>query len=214
MISFGRHRPLASIVSVLGAFIAGAGLVASLGAQDSKPAPAQMNHDELAKAMGAAQKFTAPSRHHKELERFVGKWTTKARIFMGGTGTPPESGTAEFRWLMDGRWLSCDMDGSMMGMKMKAYLVLGYDNFKMSFVQTSVTDFDTAMIRLEGDMDPSGKTLLLYGTLDEYLTGEHDKMVKYVYRFESADRITLEVHDLPIGEHNTKVVEWVFERVK
>jgi len=81
-------------------------------------------------------------------------------------------------------------------------------------VQTSVTDFDTAMNRMEGDMDPSGKSLLLYGTLDEYLTGEHDKMVKYVYRFDSADRITLEVHDLPIGEHNTKVVEWIFERVK
>ncbi|MDZ4753385.1 MAG: DUF1579 family protein [Phycisphaerae bacterium] len=214
MISVCRHRSLLSIASVLGAFVAGTGLVASLGAQNTKPAPAPINNDEIAKAMVAAQKFTVPSTHHKELERFVGKWTTKSRIFMGGTATPPESGTAEFRWLMDGRWLICDTDGSMMGMKMKGFVLLGYDNFKMSYVQTSVTDFDTAMNRMEGDMDPSGKSLLLYGTLDEYLTGEHDKMVKYVYRFDSADRITLEVHDLPIGEHNTKVVEWIFERVK
>jgi hypothetical protein len=77
-----------------------------------------------------------------------------------------------------------------------------------------VGNFDTAMIRAEGDMDPSGKALLLYGTLDEYLTGEHDKMVKTVWRFPSADKLVMEVHDLPIGEQNTKVFEVVYTRAK
>jgi serine/threonine protein kinase len=49
-------------------------------------------------------------------------------------------------------------------------------------------------------------------TLDEYLTGEVAKMVKYVWRFESADRFVIEVHDLPIGENNTKVFEIVHTR--
>jgi hypothetical protein len=68
------------------------------------------------------------------------------------------------------------------------------------------------MTHAEGDMDPSGNTLIAYGTLDEYLTGEHDKMVKYVWRFQSPTRIVLEVHDLPIGENNTKVVEVTLEK--
>ena len=63
-------------------------------------------------------------------------------------------------------------------------------------------------------MDPSGKAILSYGTLDEYLTGEHDKMVKYVWRFLSADEMILEVHDLPIGEKGTQVIEIRFKRRK
>ena len=52
----------------------------------------------------------------------------------------------------------------------------------------------------------------VYGTIDEYLTGENDKAVKNVWRFPSDDRMILEVHDLAIGEENTKVVEVTFTR--
>jgi len=58
----------------------------------------------------------------------------------------------------------------------------------------------------------NGKVLLTYGTIDEYLTGEHDKMVKYVWRFLSEEKIVLEIHDLAIGEFNTKVVEITYVR--
>ena len=91
-------------------------------------------------------------------------------------------------------------------------MILGYDNFKQSYVSTMISSLDTAMTHAEGDMDPSGNALLSYGTLDEYLTGEHDKMVKYVWRFPSKDKMVLEVHDLPIGEQNTKVLEISYAR--
>jgi hypothetical protein len=39
-------------------------------------------------------------------------------------------------------------------------------------------------------------------------------MVKYAWRFVSDDKTVLEVHDLPIGENNTKVVEITFTRQK
>jgi hypothetical protein len=48
---------------------------------------------------------------------------------------------------------------------------------------------DTAMLHAEGDMVPDGKALILYGPLDEYLTGEIAKMVKYVWRFASPDKM-------------------------
>jgi hypothetical protein len=56
--------------------------------------------------------------------------------------------------------------------------------------------------------------LIGYGTLDEYTTGENDKMVKYAFRFLDADKIVLEIHDLPIGETNTKVLEFTYTRSK
>jgi hypothetical protein len=101
-----------------------------------------------------------------------------------------------------------------MGLQFEGYQLLGYDNFKMSFVSVGVSNFDTAMNRFEGDMTQDGKALISYGTIDEYLTGEHDKMVKYIWRFVSPDKIVMEVHDLPIGETNTKVFEIVHTRVK
>jgi hypothetical protein len=113
---------------------------------------------------------------------------------------------------MPGRWLKWELTGTVMGKPGQALTIIGYDNFKRSYVVTTVQSMDTAMTHAEGDMDPGGQALIAYGTLDEYLTGEHDKMVKYVWRFLSRDRIVLEVHDLPIGEQHTKVVEFTYVR--
>jgi hypothetical protein len=167
---------------------------------------------EMAAMMAKAKRFTQPGEAHKQLERFLGKWTTETRMFAMGKPTPSEKGTAEFSWLMPGRWLKSESTGTMMGLPAQAFMIIGYDNFKQSYVSTHISSIDTAMTHAEGDMDPSGKALISYGTLDEYLTGEHDKMVKYVWRFVSPTQFVLEVHDLPIGENNTKVVEITFRK--
>jgi hypothetical protein len=166
----------------------------------------------MAEMMKRAERYTKPGKHHQALERFLGKWDTETRVFMGGQGTPPEKGNSEFAWLMEGRWLKGDWRSTMMGMPLQGFLLMGYDNFKQSYVTTQITSLDTAMTHAEGDMDPDGKALLSYGTLDEYLTGEHDKMVKYVWRFPAPDKMALEIHDLPIGERNTKVMEITYTR--
>jgi len=169
---------------------------------------------DMAAMMAQAQRYTNPSEHHKLLERYLGEWDTETTLFMGGSATEPEKGTSKSEWLMEGRWIKTEFQGSMMGMSMRIVSIMGYDNFKMSYVVTSVNSMDTIMLHQEGDMDPGGKALLMYGTLDEYLTGEHDKMVKTVVRFLSDDEMVMEVHDLPIGETNTKVFEIRYKRRK
>ncbi len=189
--------------------VAGCAALASLATTTER---AQDPQKEMAAMMEKAKKFTQPGPRHELLARLVGKWNTEVRMSMGGKTTPPEKGSAEFTWLMEGRWLKSDFSGSMMGMPLQQVMLLGYDNFKQSYVATMVSSMDTAMNHAEGDATQDGKALILYGTLDEYLTGEHDKMVKYLWRFRSADEVVLEVHDLPIGEENTKVVEVVYKR--
>jgi hypothetical protein len=198
------------IVTVIVPLLLGTAAVVAVRAQqsdDPKKAAADM-----AAMMEKAKRFTQPGERHKALERFLGKWNIETRIVMAGNAGQAEKGTAEFSWLMAGRWLKSEWKGSMMGMPMEGFMILGYDNFKQSYVSTMVTNLDTAMGHAEGDMDPSQSALLSYGTIDEYLTGEHDKMVKYVWRFLSKDRMVLEVHDLPIGEKNTMVVEVAYTR--
>lgn len=162
---------------------------------------------EIEAMMAKAKGFTQPGPNHKHLERFVGTWTTETRFTMGDQKTPSEVGETVCTWSIPGRWIEMKATGKLMGKPYQAQVLLGHDNFKQSFVMTTVNNVDTAMLRSEGDLTRDGKALILYGTLDEYLTGEHDKMVKYVYRFLSADHIVLEVHDLPIGETGTMVVE-------
>ncbi|MCG8457473.1 MAG: DUF1579 domain-containing protein [Holophagales bacterium] len=169
---------------------------------------------DMAEMMARARKFTGPGEHHALLDRFLGNWQTELRFTMQGMNAPAEKGTSVGSWLMEGRWVQLKGKGTTMGMPSESFMILGYDNFKMSYVTASVTSLDTALLTSEGDLDPGGEALLTYGTLDEYLTGEHDKMVKYVWRFVSDDEMTLEIHDLPIGEKNTKVLEMRFTRAR
>ena len=162
--------------------------------------------------MEKAREFTQPGPEHELLQRFVGEWRTEQRITMMGAETTPEVGRSSCSVLMDSRWVRCQGNGSMMGMPVQSFLIVGYDRFKKSYVTAALGTMDTALLTSEGDLDPNGKVLITYGTLDEYLTGEHDKMVKYVWRFLSDDEILMEIHDLPIGETNTKVVEMRFLR--
>ncbi len=167
---------------------------------------------DMAAMMAKAKVLTQPSEHHNLLKRFLGTWDTELKFTMPGMDGPAEKGIATFSWLIEGRWLKQESTGTMMAMPSEGFMILGYDNFKQSYVTVGVSTMDTAMLTSEGDLDPSGDALITYGTLDEYLTGEHDKMVKYIWRFQSADQIILEVHDLPIGEHNAKVIEVKFSR--
>src|SRR5262249_905234 len=92
--------------------------------------------------------------------------------------------------------------------------LLGYDNYKHAFVQTSIDNGNTMMLGAQGGTDQAGDTLILYGKMDEYMTGEIGKEVKYVYRWKDDDHFTIEGHDLAMGETNTKVVEMQYARAK
>ena len=187
---------------------------APLAPASTQDADMQMpSAEEMAEMMAKMQKYTRPGEEHKALERFLGKWNTSTTFSM--PGMPPAKGTSEFRWVIDGYFIISEGETTMppmMGGNVKSVNILGYDKFKMSYVSAMMSTMDTALRTAEGDLTRDGKSLLTYGTLDEYLTGEHDKMVKYAWRFPSDDKMVLEVHDLPIGEENTKVVEIVFTR--
>lgn len=197
-------------------FVAGALFASLLATAWSSPRPFRQEPGEadMKAMMERAKQYMQPGEHHQLLKRFLGDWATETRMFMGDQATPPTPGTANFHWLVEGRWLQQDARGSMMGMPLEVHSWLGYDNFKQSYVSTDVNSIETAMRHAEGDLLQDGSALILYGTLDEYLTGENDKMVKYAWRFVSDDEMALEVHDLPIGETNTKVVEVRYKRKK
>ena len=199
------------------AFLAGAALTAVLfvavaAVPQDEDAAAPPSAETLAEMMAKAAAIREPGEHHAVLERFLGSWDWEMSFAGTPPGTPTMKGTSEVTWLIDGRWISFAHEGDVMGMANETFQVLGHDNFKQSFRFMQISNMDTMMLTAEGDLTRDGDALIAYGTLDEYLTGEHDKMVKYVWRFVSDDEIEHEVHDLHIGEENTKVVEVTLRR--
>lgn len=184
---------------------------------DDKPgmgdfAVKQPSPEEMAAMQQRWMEASAPSEHHRFLERFLGEWDTETRMGMGGMESPPMTGSSKNTWLVEGRWLKVEHSGDFMGMPYVGHGIIGYDNFKKKYTQAWVDNMSTAMNTIEGLLDMTGDTLTMYGTMDEPMTGEHDKAVKWVFRFEDDDHYVFEIHDLGIVPGETKVLEVKYAR--
>ena len=199
----------AAIVSV-------ASTLLGMGAYQSETNSSNPADHDVAAMMKRWTDSCTPNENHARLAGFVGTWDTETSMWMEGPGgkAAKSKGTSEIRWLDANRWLIEESKGEMMGMPMRATTILGYDNYKTKYVSTTVNSLTTQLLTAEGNFDKDRKNLITYGTMDEPMTGEHDKCVRYVTRLVDADKFVFEVHDLAIGETNTKVVEVVYTRKK
>jgi hypothetical protein len=178
--------------------------------------PSDEQRVSMEEGMKRWKEACATNDHHKDLAQAIGKWDTETRVWVQGPDAEPrsEKGTAEFKWLVEGRWLMQETQGPFMNTPRKGFGITGYDSYKKKYVSSWVDSITTTLITYEGNFDQTGKVMLSFGLLDEPITGEHDKCVKYVWRFLDPDKMVFEVHDLPIGETNTKVFEIVYTRKK
>lgn len=174
----------------------------------------QPTPEEMEALVEAYMKTTQPSKHHKWLEQLLGEWRTTSTVWMAGPDGPPtkSEGSAKFSWAVPGKWLRQEWEGTMMGTPMTGFGVLGYDNFKKKFVGSWFDSLSTALLTFEGLLDKSGKVLNQWGPMDEPMTGEHDKTVRYTTRFVGPDKFIFEIHDLAIGGDATKVIEMEYAR--
>ena len=180
----------------------------------AKPKRSAHPYENDPKEMMRRWEETLPlNEHHAKLAPLVGEWDVESRTSMA-PGAPATKGSAKITWLMEGRWLLLEQEDAAMGVPMRTVSITGYDNFKLKYVSTFVNSYTTAMLSAEGAFDKDNKSLLQYGHMDEPMTGEHDKTVRYVTRFLGPDRFAFEIHDLAIGEGDCKVMEHIYTRRK
>ncbi len=213
-----EHRHLrAALLAVLVGSLSVAGPAisspASAQGQEGSPHPhVDMNMQEMMKKW---QEAATPGEQHRHLNRLVGQWTTKTRMWMGPPGSPPmeTEGTAEYRWILDGHYMLMEIHGEMMGQPHTGWGIIGYDNYRKQYTQAWIDNMSTATYFSAGNFDPSGNVLTLYGTMDEPMTGEIGKTVFYKVRLVDEDKHIFEIHDPVLGEGNTKVMEMVYTRM-
>lgn len=173
-----------------------------------EPSPAEMQ-EMMKKWMEVA----SPGAGHKPLDGLTGKWETSMKMWMGPGATPMEAkGTAETKWVMEGRFLLQEEAREFMNMPHRSMLFIGYDNFKKKYVLSFLDNMSTAIYHAEGDFDEQKKSLVFLGRMDEPMTGEKNKPVRYVTRFISKDKYVFEAYDLIGTPNEFKAVEVTYTR--
>ena len=109
-------------------------------------------------------------------------------------------GKASNKWLLEGRYLSMDWEGTMMGQPIVGWGVMGYDNFRKEYVSAMGNTMGTSIEMARGFIDLTGKQITLYGTMDEPAMDQIDKPVKYVTRIVDADHYVFEIYDPDIED--------------
>lgn len=187
-----------------------AGQAYAQGKQESAASPEMQ--EMMKKWMDAA----SPGAHHKALDHFIGKWDTACKVWMEGPGKPPSEtkGTSEVKWILGGRYMLEELKSEMMGMPHSGMGITGYDNFKKQYVGFWIDNMSTAMFNTLGEFDSSKKVLTALGKMDEPMTGEKDKLVKYVVQIIDKDKHVFSVYDLVGSANEFKVVEITYTRKK
>jgi hypothetical protein len=160
------------------------------------------------------QEVATPGEPHKFLSQSVGTWETASKAWMDPSQPPEESkGTTKFTMILGGRFLQQEATGQMMGQPFKGIGIVGYDNFRKKYTMIWIDDAGTALYTAEGTADPTGKTITFLGKMDDPLTGEKDKTVKYVSKMIDQDKQVFEMYAMEGGKE-MKTMEMTYTRKK
>jgi hypothetical protein len=208
-----KLRMLLFTIAIACASLLGAGQAVSQENKAQAKSDAKPSAD-MQEMMKKWMESATPGEAHKRLEPFVGKWETAIRMWPEGPGKPPaeSKGSSEIKWIMDGRFLLEEYSGQMMEMPHRGMSITGYDNFKKRYVVSYLGNTGTAIYTGEGKFDMDNKVLTSYGQMDEPMTGEHDKTVKYVVRLLNKDKHVFEIFDEVGGPNEFKVIEITYTR--
>jgi hypothetical protein len=91
--------------------------------------------------------------------------------------------------------------------------LFGYDNTRNMYVGCWANDLSTQLLTFKGGASPDGKTITMYGELDEPGLGVYGRLVKYVTRVIDDDNEVFAIYDLHAGE-DYKVIEIAYKRRK
>lgn len=207
-----------NLIHMSGAFALCAALVATCALAADKPAAADSKSGKTAppdeaEMMKKWEAAATPGPNHKALEPLIGEWDLVTRFWMAGPDGPvmESKGTAKAHWILENRFVHEEVNGEMMGRPFHGMGVTGYDNLKKKYVSVWIDNAGTAISTSEGTADAGGKSFTLTGKMDDAMTGEKDKTIKYIIRIVSPEKRVLEMHDLSLGQ-KTKIGEITYTK--
>jgi hypothetical protein len=177
-------------------------------AAPTTPSDAEANKAIAARISAATQ--LGPQ--HAALAKYLGRWDVDIALPRMAAHS---KGTADYYWVIEGRWLGCRIKGTMLGQPFEEFTVLGYDSYSQSAVEVSVESADNSMIMSRGSpADSTQSSAVLFGELDEYTRGSLHRPFKVIERWLSDHRHVTEVWDLGAGEAPTQKITFTFTKAQ
>lgn len=200
-------RAMRGLVPVAAAFGFGAvvAVVAFVGggsavAQDAGT-PAGIGDMDMAEMMANYAEMQKPGEHHADMAYFEGIWDCTVTFSMGpGQPEMTSRGVATYAWKFDGRWMEQSYQGEMMGQPFQGFGLMGYDNYRKQYLGTWIDDLSTSMLVSAGSTMPGSNQIVMFGKMDEPMTGEIGKTIKTVTTRHGDDRFVFEMQEVQYGD--------------
>jgi len=139
---------------------------------------------DSATAIKAWMDYATPGEMHTMLAKSDGNWSGENTVWMENGGKPVMS-TSEVtnKMVFDGRYQISNHKGNFMGMPFEGMSMLAYDNAKKKFVSTWIDNMGTGVMNMEGDWNPSTKSIEFKGKMTDPSRPGKDCDVREVFTF-------------------------------
>jgi hypothetical protein len=153
-----------------------------------------------------------PAKEHKLLDRMAGRWETVSTYWKAPGAPPVESkGTAERKWILDGRFMMEELDGGVLVMPFRGVGLYGFDAFEKKYTSAWLDTTSTAICTYLGVYDEKKDLVDFVGDYGDPWTGEK-KRIRGVTRFMGHDKHALELYLPKEGGGEHKLLEIVYTR--
>lgn len=169
---------------------------------------------DSATATKAWMEYSTPGEMQQMIAKSDGNWTGETTMWMENGGQPMTSKSeATNKMMFDGRYQMSTHKGNMMGMPFEGISILGYDNAKKKFVSSWIDNMGTGIMTLEGDWNPSTKSIEFKGKMTDPTRPEKDCNVREVFTFidDNTQKMEMFGPDAKTGKE-FKTMEIVFKR--
>ncbi|MEW4563348.1 DUF1579 family protein [Bremerella sp. JC770] len=151
-------------------------VVVSVAAADEPAKPVDASLDSAAmEAMMA--KLGAPGKPHEHLQKMVGKYKTISTwIIPGQNEESVDEGTAEFKSILGGRFVTQHFKSTYNGQPMDGFGIMGYDNAQQKFVGVWLDNMSTHILQTQGQLDEKTGVMNEEGTCSSPIGSMNFKM--------------------------------------
>ena len=132
-----------------------------------------------------------PTDQHKWLKKFAGQWEMANKGIMGEGQLPIESTGTMKSEMLGGFWVVNVMNGDVAGMKFRGIQTIGYDTKKKKYVGTWVDSLNNYMWHYEGNVDESGKKIVLEAKGPNMMNTGQMNLYRDAYEFKNDDLIVV-----------------------
>ena len=163
-------------------------------AQDDQPV---VSAEELAKMDEIFASYASAGPEHKHLDPLVGTYEYTSSFWpMAGMDPMIDSGTAEYSWEYEGRFLRQSASGTSMGMPFAGTGIMGFDRYRGEHFLIWYDNMTTSVMMIRGAADETGKAITYEGTHDNVWEDKKDVWVKSILTIgDDAHTLSMYVKD-------------------